>query len=266
MADTPYSNNNNSNANPNNPYMLVPNPNYVGNPTTNPTPRPPAPNINNNMTYATNAAARAHLTRRQIELMKLKEIDEMIPKRRGNSWSGLLFRPKSIRFENQNDYEYVFVVVRSHWSSNIAWIVRNVLYSFIPILLLVLYSYFNISLSFVSAINVSIFFLAFYSVIMTNVIRDFFDWYFDPYIVTNQRIVHYEFKPFSSYTIKETNLENIEFVREKSAGVLAGIFDYGTIIVATASEQSLFEFKKIPEATLVRDIITDLRTIHAKYN
>lgn len=200
------------------------------------------------------------------EQMKLREIEQIIPAKRGGSWSGLAIRPDKVSFKNQNPDEKVFVVVRRHWSVNIGWIVRNILYSLIPPLVFYILAFFNFDFQFLTPTTTIVLLLMFYSVIFTNVVRDFFDWYFDPYIVTNQRIKLILFSPFTSYTVKEAELNNIEFVREKAAGILAGLFNYGNVEIATASERAIFNFEKVPEATLIRDIITDLRRIDKKYN
>lgn len=209
----------------------------------------------------------ANMQPRQIDpfvQMKL-EINKIVPKRRGGAWSGLEFRPKKVRFANQNKDETIYVIVRRHWSTNIGWMIRNTFYALVPLVLLVAYQFTDLNIEALTFDFIFILTLFYYSVIVTNVFRDYFDWYYDPYIVTDQRIIHYEFTPFSSYDIKETDLRSIEYVQEKSSGPLAGFFDYGDIIVTTASERAKFKFVKVPESTLVRDVISDLQRVARRY-
>ncbi|MCA9387311.1 hypothetical protein KC669_04725, partial [Candidatus Dojkabacteria bacterium] len=193
-----------------------------------------------------------------VEAQKLKEHNEIIKKIKQNGGvGGVKVEPQGIYFATQNLDEKIYVYIRRHWSENLGWFIRNFTYCFLPLLLYAIFSVFNIEFDFLSGREYLILLICFYSLIITNVFKDFFDWYYDPYIITNQRVIHYEFKPFSKYEVKETELVSIENVTEVSAGLIAGLWGYGTLTVSTEAHDELFVFKRVPNPTQVRDILID---------
>lgn len=230
---------------------------------------PPQNNQNNSYTYNPNQnyqnqANNAQYTPGQLRAMEIQEVSKRIPKHAGSPF-GLEFRPRDIRFATQDKDERVFILVRRHWITNIDWAIANVLFGLIPFFVFPFLSFFDLGLE-VSAGLQFLFVIFFYSLVFTNVFREFIDWYYDIYIVTNDKILSYEFTPFTSYTVKEAMLTNIEQVQESSAGLIAGIFNYGNVSLSTASEDGNFRFNKIPNPTLLRDVIADLTEIAKKYS
>jgi hypothetical protein len=198
--------------------------------------------------------------------MKNSEIDKVIPKKKFKAFGSMQYRPSQVHFATQDSNEKVYVLVRQHWSVNWGWLNRNSFYILIPLIIAIVINFLNIKTSFLSVKFYFLILLAYYSLILTNIIRNFFDWYYDLYIVTNNRFLDYEFKPFTSYTIMEADLESIEDVKEKSSGFLADLFNYGDLKISTASKEGEVFFNKIPDPTKVRDILIDLSKIAKKYN
>ncbi len=180
--------------------------------------------------------------------------------------NGVKIAPKNTRFSNQNDRERVFLFVRRHWSENVTWVVRNIFYSTLPFLIALVLSLLQIDLAFITGRMWAVILLAFYSLIITNVVKDFFDWYFDTYIITNERVLSFEFKPFAKYHVQEAMLESIQKIQEQAGGILSNVFGYGNLIITIEGPQEEFLFKKIPSPTQVRDILSDLAQIAKKYN
>ncbi len=198
---------------------------------------------------------------------RIAESNELIRKiKRNGDYGGIKIEPEGIHFATQDREEKIYVYIRRHWSENIGWAFRNFIYSLIPFFLAMLANLIDIEVGFLGPNEYLIILAGYYSLIMTNVFKDFFDWYFDPYIITNQRVVHYEFKPFTKYEVKETNLNSIENVAEKSSGLIAGLWGYGTLTISTEATDDLFIFERIPNPTKVRDILIDLTRIAQKYD
>lgn len=196
----------------------------------------------------------------------LREINRAVPKHQGSSWGSVEYRPSHVRFATQNKGEKVYVLVRRHWITNLSWIFRNFFYGIIPPLILFILGFLNIDFNEVfTPKGIFLILLAYYSFIFTNVVKEFFDWYFDPYIVTNERMLSYEFKPFFSYTVTEASLENIEDVQETGgSGVAQSIFNFGDVRILTAARVGEIMFKSVPKPTQIRDTILDLRNIVRK--
>ncbi len=198
--------------------------------------------------------------------LQLREINRLIPEHKGSSLGSIEYRPKHVRFATQNKQEKVYILVRRHWITNLQWAFRYFLFSLLPIVTLQLLNFFDIEAGFINAKTTFLTMLAFYSIIFTNVIKEFVDWYFDPYIVTNERVLEYDYKPFASYTINEAALDDIEDVTETAKGFLPNFLGYGDLEISTASDLGIVRFKSIPDPTHVRDIVSDLSKISKKFH
>lgn len=179
---------------------------------------------------------------------------------------GLNIEPHGMSFATQNPHEKIYVFLRRHWSENFSWIITNFLYALAPFIGAIIFALLDIEISFLGVKEYIIILLCYYSLIVTNIIKDYFDWYYDPYIITNQRIIHYEFKPFTKYEVKEAALESVENVSEISSGLLAGLWGYGSLRISTEAYNDVFVFERIPRPTKVRDILFDLTKIARKYS
>lgn len=202
-----------------------------------------------------------------IEKLRETEFEKIVPKESGRSWSSLQLKPK-VHFSTQNPHEKIFVLSRKHWIVNLGWITRNFIYSLLPFILAFIFDFLNINLPQGELANRVGFILifGFYSIILTNVVRDFFDWYFDPYIVTNERILDFTFTPFINYSVAEASLEDIESVKQNTKGILGAIFNYGDITIETAATHQIFTFESAPNPSKLRDIISDLSKVAKTYS
>lgn len=193
----------------------------------------------------------------QIKELVKQEMHRIIPKSSGNSWHSLQIKPRAT-FAGQNKGEVIFLLVRRHWITNVNWIIRNIFYCFIPLIIFYIVDIFRFDISFFSWRIYTLAAVAFYSLVISNLVRDFFDWYFDVYIVTNERIVEYQFKPFANYSVEEVFIESVESVKQKTPGVIASVFNYGNVTVSTEAKDKDIAILYISNPTKVRDIISDL--------
>ncbi len=205
-----------------------------------------------------------NINRDQLRIIESNNVIKRIAQNGG--LAGLRVEPEDVHFSTQDREEKIYVYIRRHWSENIGWAFRNFTYALVPFFLAFLTNILNIEFEFLGAKEYLIILISYYSLIITNVFKDFFDWYYDPYIITNQRVIHYEFKPFTKYVVKETALVSIENVSEQSAGFIAGLWGYGTLTISTEATDDLFVFKRIPNPTKVRDILIDLTRVAQKYD
>jgi hypothetical protein len=181
------------------------------------------------------------------------------------SLKNIKIEPNHISFLFQNQEEKIFLYMRRHFIENMGWILRNIFYATIPILAYLLLNFARFDVNQIPPKILLASLLLYYAIILTNVIRDFFDWYFDAYIVTNERVINFEFNPIRSYKVKEVMLQNIETVVERSAGIFANIFDYGTLFLSIEGPQEEFVFERISSPSKIRDVLTDLIKVAKKY-
>lgn len=71
-------------------------------------------------------------------------------------------------------------------------------------------------------------------------------WYFNVYLLTNERIVDFDFMGLLSRQISFAKLGQIEDVTPKTLGFFSTFFNYGNVYVQTAGVKPEFEFEKVP--------------------
>lgn len=85
------------------------------------------------------------------------------------------------------------------------------------------------------------------------------DYYFDVWIVTNERIVNIEQRGMFSRSISELKLENIQDVTVEVLGAIPTFFNYGNLFVQTAAERERFLFRHVPNPYGIKDQIMNLQ-------
>lgn len=199
------------------------------------------------------------------KLEMIQKMDQIVPKASGGFFGSVQYRP-NMSFEGQNRNEKVYIMARRHWLTNVGWIINNVIYIMLPLLVGLLFNVFDPKLPPVNGQVFSVLVLGYYSLVFTNIFKNFVDWYFDIYFVTNERVMDVIFKPFASYQIEEIPLNSIESVREKTPGILAAIFNFGNITITTEAHDRSMVFPYISKPTKVRDIISDLAFVARTFN
>jgi hypothetical protein len=163
-------------------------------------------------------------------------------------------------FDGQKNGEKILKVLHRHWF--------NVITKFLLIFLM-------IGLLLASYLITSFFFDAFTQqalINLTTFIRSLFftflwllffviwiDYYFDVWIVTNERVVNIEQKGLFTRVVSELELEKIQDVTTDVRGVIPTLLNYGNLLIQTAGEKERFIFRNIPDPYAVKDLIMKLQ-------
>lgn len=203
------------------------------------------------------------LSREEWEHIKLIErMHEVVPRKEGSDFRGLVFNPKGIRFATQNKTEEIFILLRRHWITNLSWIINISVFSILPLVIIAIVLIFGIDLRQVIGFRVlTLVGLIWYSAAISYALTRFMDWYYNVFIVTDERVLDLTFVPLQSRDVAETNLASVENVQEKSIGFLPNILGYGDVNVFTAADNNIITFDSVPDPTLVRDRVADLAKI-----
>ena len=87
------------------------------------------------------------------------------------------------------------------------------------------------------------------------------DYFFDVWIITNERIVNIEQKGLFVRSVSELKFSRIQDVTSEVSGMLPTILNFGDVKVQTASEEDYFLFRRVPDPYHVKDVIMErLRT------
>lgn len=90
------------------------------------------------------------------------------------------------------------------------------------------------------------------------------DYYFDVWIITNERIVDIEQKGLFSREVSELELENIQDITVEVLGVIPTFLNYGNLYVQTAAEVERFEFRHVPNPYAIKDLVMNLQKNYEK--
>jgi len=182
-----------------------------------------------------------------------KEVYDMIGKTR-NPLSSFVARPTSLNFETQADNEKIILLLRRHWITNLRWLFFAVLMVLAPILLISVPL-----LSFLPDRFQLIAVLMWYMFTTAYVLESFLSWYFNVYIITDERIIDIDFISLIYKEVSDADIEMIQDVTYKQGGIVRTMFNFGTILIQTAAEKPNFEFADVPNPALVVKILQKMR-------
>ena len=83
-------------------------------------------------------------------------------------------------------------------------------------------------------------------------------------LVTDKSLVQVLQKTLFIRKVSRLSMSNVEDVNEEQRGILANIFDYGTLTVQTAGTEDNFIFAMCPDPTGLADRIIEARQAYAK--
>jgi len=158
-------------------------------------------------------------------------------------------------FIGQNPDEEIIVITRRGFILEIIWLLPVTLgYYFIFFTFYFDFFFGNIfTLSFISFLKLFLF------LVLSNIsINKITDWFYSINIVTNQRILDFDFDGLGVKNIVETDLRNIQSVTIESSGFLSFVFGLSSIKILTSGDNPNIELESIPGADKVQDIISDL--------
>lgn len=186
---------------------------------------------------------------------KLKKVSyKDLPSQVHNPFSSIMFCPENLRFETLDNDEKVVLFLRKHFITNLGWILMSIIMFLVPNVVS------NLSLFDETPLNFKIVFaLIWYLISTAYVLENFLTWLFNVYIVTDERIIDIDFYNLIYKEVSDANIDKIQDVTYKMGGVIRALFNYGDVLVQTASEVPNFEFLAVPRPDHVVKVLQDLR-------
>lgn len=179
-----------------------------------------------------------------------------------NAFGSCIPSPYELRFESQQDDETVLLLGRRHFITNFGWITTICFALVIPL--------FWGEFPFLKALDgntlVSLTMLWYLALIFFG-LQSFLMWFYNVYIITNERLIDVDFTGLLSKTVNVCQISRIEDVNYTQKGFLASMLNYGDVIAQTASEQktpdsvgesSAFTFEFIALPDKVASVISQL--------
>lgn len=162
-------------------------------------------------------------------------------------------------FKGQKPEEKILMVLHRHWFNILSQFVSVFLmllllfgsFIFLPVLFPQVSETFGSNLFYFLENSLFVFIWLIFFII-------WIDYYFDVWIVTDQRIVNIEQKGLFGRVVSELELEKIQDITADVKGIIATFLNYGDLQVQTAAEQERFIFRNIPDPYNVKNIIMNL--------
>jgi hypothetical protein len=178
-----------------------------------------------------------------------------------NPFSSFLVNPKIFNFVEKDESEEIFLVARPHWFTNVSWILTTIVLIFIPMLVSVfgLEKILPIDPNFLPVKNQLVFVLFWYLIIFIFAFEKFLSWYFNVFIITNQRVVDIDFRNMLNKHFSEADLSVIQDISSTVRGIGGTFFNFGTVLIQTASEINEIIFEKVPNPEKIIKVLQQLR-------
>lgn len=177
-----------------------------------------------------------------------------LPGHSHNPLATFCYRPDNVNFETQESGEKVVLFLRPHIVTNIPWVILAVLLFLAPAVL----GNFPL-LSFLPFQFQTVVVLGWYLVTAAFILENFLTWFFNVYIVTDERIIDIDFYNLIYREVSETKIDKIQDVTYKMGGVVRAVFNYGDVFIQTAGTVPNFEFMAVPRPEEVVKVLQSLR-------
>ena len=181
------------------------------------------------------------------------EVLEKVGEKTGKSMLGAYSVRPGSKFITQQEDEEIVLLLRAHPITNIPWMLT-------VLAMLILPSIFMMTGAFAAVPGKFIFVaqLMWYLAILAFSMEKLLGWYYSIFIVTNERLVDIDYFNLMYRHVTYANLNHIEEPTMVMGGFVRSLFQYGDVLVTTASEVPTVEAKGVPHPDKVIDIISRL--------
>ena len=163
------------------------------------------------------------------------------------------------KFVNKKSYEHIQYVLHRHPLTFLPTVFLFFILASLPLVLYYLFpTVFQNSegtpLFILSILGASLYYIG----LLTFFFIEFVLYYLDVWVVTNDRIIDVDQISLFSRTISELDLASIQDVTTDIKGFFPTLFNYGEVIVKTASDNPNIIFHQVPHPNKVRAELVDL--------
>lgn len=151
--------------------------------------------------------------------------------------------------------ENILLVLHRHWIAIVSKLAMLILLIILPFLGVSVLTQTNLDIE--NALPfIKFFLLTYFMLMMLGAFILWTDYYFDVWIVTNQRVVDIEQRTIFNREVSEFMLYNVQDVTVEIPSMLATFLKYGNIKIQTAGGK-IFEISDIPNVYEAKNTIVD---------
>ncbi len=180
----------------------------------------------------------------------------------GPAWRSLTACPPNVKFETQGEEEKLLLLMRRHLITNLWWVGLVMILLGVPLF----WGEFPLISAVTPLVRLALG-LFWYLGLAFFVIQNVLLWFYNVYIVTDERIIDVDFFGLLYKNINATQIRKIEDVNYSQVGMVSSLFNYGNVVVETAGEQrsddrpaesSAFTFEAVSNPDQVVKVISEL--------
>lgn len=170
-----------------------------------------------------------------------------------SSFSAFAPKPKRVAFSTQAKDEQIILLLRKHPITQVKWIVMAVILTLLPLLFpfIPFLNFLPPNYNFAVVVG-------WYLIVLGYSLESFLSWYYNVYIITDERIIDVDFLSLIYHDISSAKIDNIEDVTASTGGAIRALFNFGTVHVQTAAQQNEFEFEEVPQPAQVTKLLNEL--------
>ncbi|OGD97973.1 hypothetical protein A3A49_02035 [Candidatus Curtissbacteria bacterium RIFCSPLOWO2_01_FULL_38_11b] len=170
-------------------------------------------------------------------------------------------QPLGVSFESQEKGEKIILLLRAHIVTLVPVVLEIIFLIFLPLLVPWVLRVPGINLfANLAARQVFWLYVSWYLFVFGFTFYKFIFWYFNVYLLTNERIVDFDFRGILHKETSYANLNQIQDVSPKIIGFFGTFFHFGNIFVQTAAAKPEFEFHHVARPdSVAKEILEQVR-------
>lgn len=161
--------------------------------------------------------------------------------------------PPNTYFEKQESGEEVILFLRQHPIVIVPWLAMSLFALTIPSVFILFPPFAAVPGTYQFIITVM-----WYLFVFGYALARFMGWFFNIYILTDERIVDIDFVNILYRKVSTAKIDDIQDVNVVASGAFQTFFNYGNISIQTAAEVPEFEFINIPKPDKVGTILNQM--------
>ena len=160
----------------------------------------------------------------------------------------------SFNFSERMDNEQILAIIRPHWFTNVPWVITVLVLAFAPFVVTI-FSLLDFLPNFKFHLVIGYFW---YLVVFAFAFEKFISWYFDVYLITNLRIIDFDFHNLLDRKFSEARIQTIQDISFKLLGTSQTLFNYGSIKIQTAGQNPEIDFERIANPEKITKLLQEL--------
>lgn len=156
-------------------------------------------------------------------------------------------------FDSQLEGEYVLLLLRKHPITQVKKILLVIGMILAPLLFTKSGLFSSLTGSYQTATLIF-----WYLLTLGYAFESFLTWFYNVYIVTDERIIDIDFLSLIYKNVAIAKLDKIEDITAVTTGAAQSMFNFGTVEIQTSAEQREFEFELVPQPSKVTQFLHEM--------